>query len=139
MLLNTIIAPAQNERATAANDPIAAGPYALIAGGSKGIGYAIAEALANRKYNLVLIARHWDSLLSAKTKLESAYHVRVHLLSYDLSKESSAKEIAQWCIDRKLPLKMLCNVAGFGGSRDYLSLSLDSLRYMVRLNVESPM
>jgi uncharacterized protein len=120
-------------------DSIAAGPYALIAGGSKGIGYAIAEALAKRQYNLVLIARHWDSLLSAKAKLEADYHVRVHLLSYDLSKESSAKEIAQWCMDRKLPLKMLCNVAGFGGSKDYLSLSLDSLRYMVRLNVESPM
>ena len=37
-------------------------PYALVAGGSKGIGYAIAEALAKRKYNLVLIARHLDSL-----------------------------------------------------------------------------
>jgi short-subunit dehydrogenase len=32
-------------------------PYALIAGGSKGIGYAIAEALAKRKYNLILVAR----------------------------------------------------------------------------------
>src|SRR5215213_7445623 len=38
------------------------GPYALIAGGSKGIGYAIAEAFAKRHYNLVLVARHADSL-----------------------------------------------------------------------------
>ena len=134
ILLNTITMSAQSNP-----DSVFTGPYALVAGGSKGIGYAIAEALASRKYNLVLIARHWDSLLTAKTKLESAYHVRVHLLSYDLSKESSAAEIAQWCMERKLPLKMLCNVAGFGGSKDYLSLSLDSLRYMVRLNVESPM
>jgi short-subunit dehydrogenase len=34
---------------------------------------------------------------------------------------------------------MLCNVAGYGGAHDYLSLPLDSLRYMVRLNVESCM
>jgi short-subunit dehydrogenase len=34
---------------------------------------------------------------------------------------------------------MLCNVAGMGGTKDYLSLPLDSLRYMVRLNVESAM
>jgi short-subunit dehydrogenase len=34
---------------------------------------------------------------------------------------------------------MLCNVAGIGGADDYLSLPLDSLRYMVRLNVESAM
>src|SRR5688572_26397219 len=65
-------------------------PYALIAGGSKGIGYALAEAWAKRKYNLVLIARHWDSLSSAKQKLESAYGIHVELLSYDLSKEGSA-------------------------------------------------
>src|SRR5678810_410898 len=64
-------------------------PYALIAGGSKGIGYAIAEAWAKRNYNLVLIARHWDSLMAAKTKLESKYGIHVELLSYDLSHEES--------------------------------------------------
>jgi len=114
-------------------------PYALVAGGSKGIGYAIAEALAKRKYNLILIARHMDSLLSAKKKLEYAYGVHVELLDYDLSKEQSATDIADWCTRKNIHLKMLCNVAGFGGARDYLSLPLDTLRYMVRLNVESAM
>jgi len=114
-------------------------PYALIAGGSKGIGYALAEAWAKRKYNLILIARHWDSLMTAKHKLESTYGVHVELLSYDLSREESATEIAQWCIERNIPLKALCNVAGAGGAKDYLNTTLDSLRYMVRLNVESCM
>lgn len=114
-------------------------PYALIAGGSKGIGYALAEAWAKRNYNLILIARHWDSLETAKHKLESAYSIHVELLSYDLSREESATEIALWCNERNIPLKVLCNVAGAGGSRDYLSTSLDTLRYMVRLNIESCM
>ena len=114
-------------------------PYALIAGGSKGIGYALAEAWAKRDYNLILIARHWDSLASAKHKLESTYGIHVELLSYDLSREESATEIAKWCTERNIPLKALCNVAGAGGARDYLSTTLDSLRYMVRLNVESCM
>jgi uncharacterized protein len=114
-------------------------PYALIAGGSKGIGYAIAEALAKRKYNLILIARHLDSLTAAKNKLESTYNIVVQVLSYDLSYKDAADEIANWCTTRKINLKMLCNVAGFGGTNDYLSLSLDSLRYMVNLNVESCM
>ena len=114
-------------------------PYALVAGGSKGIGYAIAEALARRDFNLILIARHLDTLLAAKSRLESAYPIHVETLVYDLSREESATQIAQWCKDRDIPLKMLCNVAGLGGAEDYLSLSLDSLRYMVRLNVESCM
>ncbi len=113
--------------------------YALVAGGSKGIGYAIAEALARRGYNLILIARHMDSLISARNKLEYEYHVHVEVLSYDLSLNNAATDIAKWCTDRNIPLKMLCNVAGFGGAKDYLSLSLDSLRYMINLNVGSAM
>src|SRR5258705_4669998 len=114
-------------------------PYALIGGGSKGIGYAIAEALAKRKFNLVLIARHKDSLIAAKNKLESKYGVHVELIQFDLSKKEAAIEIAAWCTENNIPLKVLCNVAGFGGSKDYVSLPLDTLRYMVDLNVESCM
>ena len=114
-------------------------PYALIAGGSKGIGYAIAEALARRKYNLILIARHMDSLVAAKKKLESAYLVHVEIIQQVLSKEDAAANIAAWCMLKDIRLKVLCNVAGIGGSNDYLSLPLDTLRYMVNLNVESCM
>jgi len=114
-------------------------PYALIAGGSRGIGYAIAEALATRGYNLILIARGMDGLVTAKTNLEAAYPIHVEIIQKDLALESSASEIAAWCNERNIPLKMLCNVAGLGVSSDYLSLPLDSLGYMVHLNVESCM
>jgi len=112
-------------------------PVALIAGGSKGIGFGIATALAKRGYDLVLIARHMDALKRAKDTLEGAYHIHVDILSYDLSKEESAPAIAAWCAEHRIKLKMLCNVAGLGGSNDYLTLSMDSVRYMIRLNVES--
>ena len=114
-------------------------PFALVAGGSKGIGYAIAEALAKRGYNLILIARHPDPLQAAKNKLESAYPVHVEILTYDLSRNETATEIAAWCNEKNIPLKMLCNVEGFGGSKDYLSLPLDTLRYMIDVNIGSPM
>jgi len=114
-------------------------PYALVAGGSKGIGYAIAEALAKRHYHLILIARHLDSLVAVKNRLELKYQIHVEILSLDLEKETAADSIAKWCTEKNIHLKMLCNVAGFGGSRDYLSLPLDTLRYMVRLNIESCM
>ncbi len=114
-------------------------PYALVAGGSKGIGYGIAEALAKRGYNLILVARHMDTLLAAKSRLEAIYHVHVEVLDKDLERDETATEIAQWCREKNIKLKVLCNVAGLGGSKDYPSLPLDTLRYMVRLNVESCM
>jgi short-subunit dehydrogenase len=113
--------------------------YALIAGGSKGIGYAIAEALAKRRYNLILVARHQRALTAAKDSLETKYHIHVETLKLDLAEETTADSIAKWCTGKNIPLKILCNVAGYGGPKDYLSLPLDSLRYMVRLNVESCM
>lgn len=114
-------------------------PYALVAGGSKGIGYGIANALGKRGYNLILIARHLDTLQAAKAKLEVLYPIHVDILVMDLSFDSCANALAKWCTERNIHLKVLCNVAGMGGSNDYLSLPLDSLRYMVRLNIESCM
>src|SRR5688572_4768667 len=114
-------------------------PYALVTGGSKGIGYAIAAALARRNYNLILVARDINGLSAAKSKLEALYPIHIEILSYDLSVEESAGLIAQWCIDRDIKIKMLCNAGGLGGEKDFLSLPLDSLRHMVNLNLASSM
>jgi len=120
-------------------DSILSAPYALIAGGSKGIGFALAEALAKRGYHLILIARHPDTLKIAEHSIESKYPVQVEVLSFDLSRPETAVQIADWCTSRNIRLKMLCNVAGLGGEADYLSLPLDSLRYMINLNLGSTM
>ena len=116
---------------------MAAGKCAVIAGGSRGIGYAIADALAKRGWDLVLVARHMDDLQKAKLQIESHYPVHVELLAKDLSLQETPAEIAAWCESKKLPIRMLCNVAAFGGARDYLELPEDTVRYMLRLNLES--
>jgi uncharacterized protein len=113
--------------------------YAVISGGSKGIGFGIAEALAKRNYNLVLIGRHEDDLMKAKLQLTAKYNVQVEVLMKDLSLPASPKEIVTVCIERKWNVTFLCNVAGIGGAKDYLRASLDSMKYMVHLNVESVM
>ena len=111
-------------------------PWALISGGSKGIGYGIAAALAKRNFNLLLIARNEEDLNNAKNKLESAFPIQVEILMLDMSKEDSAVIIKSWCTEKDLPLKMVCNVSGIGGSADYLSNSLSDSLYMLRLNTE---
>lgn len=40
-------------------------------------------------------------------------------------------------MEHQVKLKILCNVAGFGGEKDYGELPVETLRYMIRLNVES--
>jgi uncharacterized protein len=111
-------------------------PWALVSGGSKGIGYAIATALAKRNFNLLLIARNEEELNNVKNILESAFSIQVEILALDMSKENSASAIESWCAEKNLPLKMICNVSGIGGSADYLSSSLTDSLYMLRLNTE---
>lgn len=113
-------------------------PFAIVAGGSKGIGFAIAEALAKRKYNLVLIARSEQPLINARKILEDKYNIQVEILSADLTNDSVAPQLARWSKQNNLPLKMLCNVAGMGGTNDFLKLPADSIRYMIELNLEAP-
>jgi len=113
--------------------------YALVAGGSKGIGYVVAAALAKRSYNLVLVGRDSGALKNAKDSLELSHKVKVEIIEQDLSLPRAAETIAAWCQQKQLPLKMVCNVAGLGGKMDYLSLPADDLRYMISLNLSSPM
>jgi uncharacterized protein len=111
--------------------------YALVAGGSKGIGFAIAKALAKRRYHLILIARHMNTLEEARQTLETNYPVKVLVLPIDLSQPGSPGEIREFCIRHQLPVSILCNVAGLGGAKDYLSLALQQIRQMIHLNLES--
>jgi short-subunit dehydrogenase len=110
--------------------------YALVSGGSKGIGFAIASALAKRNFNLVLVARNEKELNDAKSKLEGIYPVHVEVLPYDMGDSESAEKIVNWCSEKDLPVSVLCNVTGLGGSADYLTASLADSLYMLRLNTE---
>jgi short-subunit dehydrogenase len=111
--------------------------YAVVAGGSKGIGFAIAEALARRGYHLIIIGRNEASLSHAKNEIEKSYGIQVYTLVKDITDHDAADDIVRWCGSKNLSVNFLCNVAGIGGAKDYLDSSLESMRYMIHLNIES--
>ena len=69
------------------------GPYALVAGGSCGLGWAYAEALARRGLNLVLAAREKERLEAAASRLREQYSVDVKTLAVDLADYEKAKSL----------------------------------------------
>jgi short-subunit dehydrogenase len=111
--------------------------WALVAGGSKGIGFSIAEALAKRRYNLLLVARNHDDLILAKKILEKSYPVEVETLTCDVSRTESTIKIQDWCNDKRFNINILCNVAGSGGSADFPESSLNEVRTLISTNLES--
>jgi len=88
--------------------------FALITGASGGIGLSMARELAQRKIDLLLVARSEDKLLAAKKELEEKYKVKVEFLSADLSKPGSVSVINDWISKNSFAVNILINNAGYG-------------------------
>ena len=67
--------------------------YALITGGSSGIGYEIAKNLAGRGYNILLISRNEKNLQDCCNKLSDEFNVSVDYISSDLANKDSVTYI----------------------------------------------
>jgi len=85
-----------------------AGKTALITGGSKGIGRATAEVLADEGCNLVLVARTASALDEAAAAIRDRRQVNVRTIAADLSNDAAVRRVA----DEAGPLDILVNNAG---------------------------
>ncbi len=81
---------------------------ALVTGASKGIGFAVAQALAAEGCHLHLIARTQADLESARDRIASRHGVRVGIHPMDLAERGRARELAAKCPD----IDILVNNAG---------------------------
>ncbi|MEJ7936002.1 SDR family NAD(P)-dependent oxidoreductase [Sphingobium sp. AN558] len=93
-----------------------AGPWAVIAGGSEGIGEAFAKELASRGINLVLIARTITTLAAVAEDVRSSYPaIEVRIMSVDLSSLDAVDMIA----DQTSALEVGTLVYNVGSETDY--------------------
>lgn len=111
--------------------------YALITGGSKGIGKAMAVELAKRKYNLLLVARSAELLQKTAAEISVTYGVQVHCLATDLSQPQAAQHVYDWCTQNNYSVSILINNAGYGlcGKLDEYSVADNS--NMLQLNINA--
>ena len=113
--------------------------YILITGASSGIGYEMAQQLAAKKFNLILVARSGDVLKHMQVELSSIYGVDVQLIIMDLSVPENATKLFDTVKSQSLLVTHLVNNAGFGDYGSFLETSLDHEINMVNLNVISLM
>lgn len=109
------------------------GPWALITGGSDGVGEAFARLLAGAGIDLVLVARREGPLEALAEELRSGCGVEVRTLSLDLSREDMLAQIRGVTDALEVGL-VICNAAATFGSGPLLGWDLDQALRTIRGN-----
>jgi short-subunit dehydrogenase len=85
---------------------------AIITGGSKGLGKAIAEKLASKGYNLLLGSRNAEELHMVCNEISSKYGVQTLSFAADLSKKEEVLSFANFANNNVEEINVLVNNAG---------------------------
>jgi uncharacterized protein len=112
------------------------GPYALVAGGSDGLGAAFAEALAQRGLNLVLIARQEDRLRALAARLAATFGVEVIARAADLADYEQVKSLIGGL---GVPIGLFVYNAAYAPIGPFETTSEERLALAAAVNVKAPL
>ena len=107
----------------------------LITGASSGIGLELARCFAADKSNLVLVARNTAALEKLAAELQREHQIEVHVLTADLAKPESAREIFEQTGRGGITVDVLVNDAGFGLHGAFAELPLPRQLEIIQVNV----
>jgi gluconate 5-dehydrogenase len=112
------------------------GRTALITGSSKGIGYALAGALASAGARVVLNARDAAALARARDALAAAGH-EVHAAAFDVTDASAVQAGVQQIEDTIGPIDILVNNAGMQHRGPFAEFPLEAWHKITTTNLDS--
>lgn len=114
------------------------GPWAVIAGGSEGIGAAFARRFAAEGINLVLLARKPGPLKELADDIRATYGVEVREASVDLTAADIGEQVA--ALAEGCDVGMLVYNAGAGDHYQFvLDEPLEASMHHVKLNCVGPL
>ncbi|WP_340558771.1 SDR family NAD(P)-dependent oxidoreductase [Streptomyces sp. GSL17-111] len=110
---------------------------ALITGATAGIGAAFARRLARDGHDVVLVARDAERLARQATELHDRHGIEASTLRADLATEEGITAVARRLGDRRHPVDLLVNNAGFGTKGRFLEVSEEDELRMLRVHCEA--
>jgi short-subunit dehydrogenase len=113
------------------------GPWAVIAGGSDGIGSAFADELASRGLNLALIARDEDKLSARAAQIRERFAVEVRHASIDLTSADVATQAGEFTADLDVGL-FIYNAGSGRNMGPFLESGVENWMHQVHLSCGGP-
>ena len=110
------------------------GKTALITGGSKGIGFAIAGGLTRHGANIAIIARNEKQLRTAKKQIQKA-DVKVWTFPYDLADIDNIDKLFNDVVGKTGGVDILVNCAGATGRANAENLDLKMWDDVMKINL----
>jgi short-subunit dehydrogenase len=114
------------------------GPWAVIAGGSDGIGAAFADQLAARGLHVALLARREATLTECAEGLRARHGARVRIVPVDLRDANAGETVAAATADLEVGL-LVYNAGAPAGAGRFLDQPLETSLRMVELNCQGPL
>ena len=115
------------------------GRVALVTGGSKGLGKAMATGLAQAGADVLISSRHENELQAAAREIRSGCTTRVEYVVSDLSQRESARELARAAIETMSRVDILVNNAGTNLPQPIDEIRDEDWDRLVELNLSSCM
>ena len=112
-----------------------AGQHAIVTGGGRGIGAAIAGELAALGASLTLTGRNGERLEATAAALRERHGVRCQGLTADLTDPEAVAVAFEKAAETFSPPSILINNAGRGASAPFTRTELDLWREMLDLNL----
>lgn len=106
---------------------------ALITGGTRGLGRAIAERLAEEKVKVIVTGVNEERAKQTASEISSMYNVETLGLKHDVSSENSTKEVVKSIIEKFKKIDILINNAGV--TSDGLMMTMKKENWDKVLNV----
>ena len=111
--------------------------YILLTGASSGIGYEMANQLAAKKLNLILVARTETKLQQMQAELTDKYGILVQYFVADLSDVYAAIGLHKAVQQENYLVTALINNAGVGNYGNFTETSLEEELRMIEINISS--
>jgi len=112
-------------------------PLAVVTGASAGLGKVFAQQLAERGFDLLIVARDKDRLRSLADELSLQYGVNAEPWPADLSRDEGMRTLAEK-IARDERVMVLVNNAGFGTRGKLANRPVSEQATMLELHVMAP-